>query len=253
MRQHALKAASLNALLEIIDNEPGASRHLFRGQGNANWSLVPGLYRRETVPISGSPKEAFDTFEYMWLKRFFDEGFPYLPQLPRTYSNDRIIAQHFGVPTRLLDWTVDPFVATYFAVERWDDEHDAAIFMLLPDARYRPEDAHSYEKHSAIAFTPPAIDRRIPAQKSVFTFHPYGDPEKSFVPLEKRAKMGNQISDQHGQLARGFAKIIIPAKSKRLLLRELLGMGIDRRNLFPGLDGVGADIAMRFEVGPMPD
>jgi len=141
MRQYTLEKSSLTALLAIIEGEPGGTRHLFRGHGNADWKLTPGLYRRESVTVGSATLErSFDHFEQMCIERFFNEGLPYLPTLPRTFSNDRVLAQHFGVPTRLLDWTTDPFVATFFAVERWNEESDAAVYMLLPDARYRPEE-----------------------------------------------------------------------------------------------------------------
>jgi hypothetical protein len=52
-----------------------------------------------------------------------------------------------------------------------------------------------------------------------------------------------------GGSSRGFAKIIIPQSLKRLLFERLLDVGIDRRNLFPGLDGVGADTAARAKCG----
>jgi hypothetical protein len=48
---------------------------------------------------------------------------------------------------------------------------------------------------------------------------------------------------------RGFAKIIIPGHIARYLRDILLGFGIDRRNLFPGLDGVGMDIGGRARTG----
>lgn len=55
--------------------------------------------------------------------------------------------------------------------------------------------------------------------------------------------MGNQVTDDTGKLVRGFAKIVIPQILRPLLRGQLLEMGINRRNLFPGLDGVGAYIA----------
>lgn len=253
MREHILDSASLSELLKIIEDEPAGPRHLFRGQGNAAWKLLPGLYRREHIPVgAGTLESSFDIFEVMCIERFFNEGLPYLPSLPRGYSNDRILAQHFGVPTRLLDWSNDPLVAAYFAVEKWWEETDAAVFMLLPDARYKPEDVRSLGPHKAISLTPPAIDRRIPAQKSVFTFHPYGPPDAPFVPLDDRPDMGNQVTAADNTLTRGFAKITIPQIRKRFILHRLLEAGVDRRNLFPGLDGVGADIAMRMSVGGIP-
>lgn len=191
---------------------------------------------------------SYSLLEAQSIGRFFDEGLTYLPPLKRSYSNDRILAQHFGVPTRLLDWTRDPLVAMFFALENWGTNEDAAIYMLRPDAHYLPEEVRSLGPHQAVALTPPAIDRRIPAQKSMFTFHPYGPPDRPFVPLDDRMDIVNRIVSGDC-VVRGFVKIVIPARFKRNLYQTLLGLGCDRRNLFPGLDGVGADISARVRTG----
>jgi hypothetical protein len=248
MKTFELESSSPAALLALIEEQPGRYRHLFRGQASSGWPLTPSLYRQRPNIHASTIEESYSFFENQCLARFFDEGHAYLPALQRGFSNDRILAQHFGVPTRLLDWSTDPFVATYFAVEDWQSETDAALFMILPDARYRPEQVRSTGPHKVIALQPPAIDRRIPAQKSVFTFHPYGDPTAPFVPLDLREDMGNSITTTDG-LTRGFAKIVIPQKLKRNLYQTLLAFGIDRRNLFPGLEGVGTDIAARAAAG----
>jgi hypothetical protein len=239
------------SLLTLIEEQPGDYRHLFRGQANADWGLTPALYRQKDLNVGATTlEEKYDFWETRSLELFFDEGLPYLPQIQRNYSNDRILAQHFGVPTHLLDWSKDPLVAAFFAVEEWQRDTDAALFMILPEAKYRPEQVRSLGPHKVIELQPPAIDRRIPAQKSVFTFHPYGPANEPFVPLDEREDIGNNITTKNG-LTRGFVKIVIPQKVKRHLYQTLLGMGIDRRNLFPGLEGVGYNVAACSAAGQL--
>jgi hypothetical protein len=248
MIERTLKTASLAALLALVEEFPAGERHLFRGHADAAWHLVPNLYRITPNLNAGSIAKTYDHFEAELIERFFQEGLPYLPAISRSYSNDRALAQHFGVPTRLIDWSEDPLVATFFAVEQWDSGTDAAVFMILPEARFKPEHVKSFNSLQSIAFRPPAIDRRIPAQRSVFTFHPHDPEDQPFVPLDERSNIGGQVANPDG-VVRGFAKIVIPQALKRLLFGRLLGVGIDRRNLFPGLDGVGADTAARARAG----
>ena len=247
-----LQEPSLSSLLGIIENKMGAYGCLFRGHGDAGWGLCPSLYRIPNLRVHGQSLEKnYDYFEQKCLDFFFTEGLPYLPHIPRGYVNDRILGQHFGVPTKLLDWSTDPFVATFFAVEDFNRDSDAAIFILLPDANYSVDQVGPIDDqhpHRAMAFRPPAIDRRIPAQKSVFTLHPFGPPNEKYVPIDLRQEIGGQHSVRGGIVKRGFAKITIPKGFKLLLLQTLLSLGIDRRNLFPGLDGVGTDVALRVKV-----
>ncbi|WP_240233019.1 FRG domain-containing protein [Devosia lacusdianchii] len=244
MRTYVLSNPSIAELFAIIEREPGGYRHVFRGQGDATWPLIPSIYRTRPNIIGGPAKEAYDHYEMEGINRFYREAMPYLPSIDRNQTNDRVLAQHFGVPTSLLDWSHDPLVALFFAVENRRANCDAALFMLLPDARVSP-DIMSLGTYQAFEISPPAIDRRIPAQKSVFTMHPYGDPKAPFVPIDQRPDMGSQITDHEGKVTRGFAKIVIAERVKPLLRGVLFAMGIDRRNLFPGLDGVGQHIADR--------
>lgn len=250
MRVVELQKAKLSSFMEIIENQPGGFRNVFRGQGDASWNLLPSLYRIDaSVFAAASMEESYQFFESDLLHRFFDQGFPYLPPIKRGFTNDRILAQHFGVPTRLLDWTLDPLVALYFATENQSNQADAAIFMLAPDAHYKSDyldhKAARSNSFTAALIDPPAIDRRIPAQKSVFTIQQYGPAEKEFVPLNLRSDFGGHYHNSGMESVRGFAKIVIPGNMKRYLRHLLHGAGIDQRNLFPGLDGVGGDIARR--------
>jgi hypothetical protein len=53
--------------------------------------------------------------------------------------------QHYGLPTRLLDWTESPLIATYFAVKQVDGE-DACLWALSPELRAPGH--HDHADHS---------------------------------------------------------------------------------------------------------
>lgn len=251
MHQFELESASLTALFDIIEARPFPDRSLFRGQSDSSWGLTPSIYRLPAPTMPDVPiKDAYDHLEGTCIQRFFDEAVPYLqlPAFQRSRSNDKILAQHFGAPTSLLDWSTDPLVATYFAVENWEKNVDAALFMILPEGTFKPEDVRSPRPEQVIALIPAAIDKRIPAQRSVFTYHPYGPAADPFVPIDRRENAGAVVSGD-GQSERAFAKVTIPAAFRKPLFRTLHKFGIDRRNLFPGLDGVGDALHRACKAG----
>lgn len=85
---------------------------LFRGQADSTWDLVPGLLRKNAC---SNPKK----FEEYMIQDMRDSlrGRTAFPD--RLLKDDDFIlgfAQHYGVKTRLLDWSVDPMIALYFAL-----------------------------------------------------------------------------------------------------------------------------------------
>jgi len=220
------------------------SRFAFRGLSDASYRLETSLIR-----LGG---------DYVKLERHLLRNF-------RKYAHRSVVekdslwhwlsvAQHFGLPTRILDWTYSPFIAMHFAtasIDRFDV--DGVIWAvnyvkaheLLPEflrerlhveganvmtLRLLNETINSLEELDALAgenvvifFEPPSIDDRIVNQYAFCSV--MSDPT-----LALDAWLGD-----HPWLAR---KIIIPAALKWEIRDKLDQANVNERVLFPGLDGL---------------
>lgn len=190
---------------------------IYRGVTNKDYQLVPKIGR---VPLR--PRQSRQLEEGRIFRRFKERALPYLEFMPRDDWDWLAIAQHHGLPTRLLDWTRNPLAALYFAVEH-ESILGSAIYVLrgyeVLSTKIHP-DPFKYLKVGK--FVPDRITPRISAQLGVFTIHP--EPEKPF------------LSDS-------LEKLIIPNRIRGQLKKIVDTYGINRAMLFPDLDGLAHHIA----------
>lgn len=103
----------------------------YRGQAKTEWLLVPRLARNR-----GHLEAESDM-----LKLFQQDAGHRVQRRPATQWEWICLAQHYGLPTRLLDWTENPLIALYFAVEDEDAKDDGAFFELDPQGLNRSSHA----------------------------------------------------------------------------------------------------------------
>jgi len=150
------------------------------------------------------------------------------------------MAQHYGVPTRLLDWSCNPLVALFFAV-CGSHEADGALFVNT-GARGTVAGCefgvHDMPKFDCWRLLPPAIDRRVEAQQGVFTIHATPSNGK-FEPLDL----------QTGDTLKGMnvTKYVIPKEHKNNIRMQLEMFGVEFSALFPGLEGIGRGVKWGFD------
>lgn len=190
---------------------------IYRGVTDKEYQLVPKMGRIAIDKTESRKKQEGRIF-----RRFQERAIPFLDFMPRNDWEWLATAQHYGLPTRLLDWTRNSLVALYFAVEH-KTNGDSAVYVLkgyevLSTKIHK--DPFDYSKVGK--FVPHRINPRISAQLGVFTIHP--NPEEPF------------LSDD-------IDKLIIPNKMRRNLKQMLDAYGINRSSLFPDLDGLAQHIA----------
>jgi hypothetical protein len=159
---------------------------LFRGQRASSWALEPGLDRAlsdeglrvDRLRLAGSLLEDFNRL-----------GRPYLNGMPSDDWEWLALAQHHGLLTPLLDWTTNPLVALFFAVDHDDNQLEGsavwchrAVHIVNPKTFPQPVFFLNYimtsvrpaplRIDSVVIYFPVHISPRISAQSACFSVHP---------------------------------------------------------------------------------
>ena len=176
-----------------------------------------------------------------------DEGWPIDDLLPLL-----ALAQHYGISTRLLDWSDKPLVAAFFAAKsaakKAHKKNNAFISIWALDLKWVIQDAFPGENNSEklsvyIVTAPRASNPNLHAQGGVFTTEPIHQNEfekKVTVSTVDEVVKGkwDAMTDQKTVMLR----IKLPISESSKLLRLLSQLQINSATLFPGYHGVVASL-----------
>lgn len=211
-----VEISNFNELLHVFENTKVGQNVIYRGVSDSSYELKTSLGR--CTPLNG---KTIYQLEKRITKLFKESSIPYLENKPQNDLEWLAMAQHFGLPTRLLDWSYNPLVAAYFAVE-FNEDKDSALYSFSGASTIQdPNKCKPAVLDKVIRYRPPYISARIQNQSGLFTVH--NEPTVVFT---------------HDKLTR----IIIPKSVKRDIKKSLAKFGISQKMIYPGLDGISKHI-----------
>jgi len=220
-------------LLEKLNEYPRPF-WIYRGQADSEWLLAPKAGRQE-YHIERSEDTGNSDLPDVDLRRFKQWrslAVAYKKDLPSNDFECLGFAQHYGLATRLLDWSLNPLVALFFAVDS-ESDMDAAVYAYSPNWHVRPDAGDLSSSRLISQYTPPPFDSRILVQSGVFTYHP--EPTKPLTAERLgAADLGKLTPDHKSNLVR----FVLPKAIKGILKRKLSELGVSRKSMFPDLDGL---------------
>jgi hypothetical protein len=217
----------------------------FRGHASIDWKLLPSI-RRGYSP----QKERQMAHDFYVRARTRYQNCP----TEEDYAGWLALMQHYTLPTRLLDWSGSPLVATFFATfpdyRVSYEKSDAIIWALAPvllnecqgfwghiyslnaktlrpflEAAFKEPDPDKEIKEIIVAARPLETDSRMFTQQAGFTVHVRKDP-----------------LDQIENAEQWLKRIIIPAKAVPEVAEEIKALGFRLADIFPDLYSLATEL-----------
>ena len=258
--------SDIEGIMEIIKDQEYnekvgryRSTYLYRGLPNAEYNLITSLRK--------NCKEKHADLEVSILRNFTKYAAIENPELSKSIWSQMIIGQHYGLPTRLLDWTYSPLIGLHYATSGEDmedmDKHDSVLWKinivetnrLLPE-KYRKE----LEVNRAFLFTVDMLDKLVEdtagydedmAGKSMVLIEPPSSNQRIINQYSFFSIVPKQMEDIEGFLENENITVVkyIIKKELRWRVRDMLDqMNINERIVYPGLDGLSQWLKRHYYV-----
>jgi len=246
-------------------NEP--CNLVYRGQADSTWKLIPSLLRDELNNpllkfIGNKIKSDELVFTEVQLLNIFAE---YCDNIGVRVPNDSIkfrseilnsdtqdkyyitpslwpnpdlielmaLAQHHGVPTRLLDWTRQPYVSAYFAVsaamsnyKSWKDGSKLSVWVLNTTKL-------ALYPNVNLVQVPGSTSPHLSAQSGLFTVHPHSGSRGEHFKIHGLETEFKTLPDTP------LIKLTLPVMEANDLYRLCQKVGLNGATIYPSADGAG--------------
>ncbi|WP_395719606.1 FRG domain-containing protein [Prosthecobacter sp.] len=201
-----------------ILNEVGRCQNtLMRGHGATIDKMKPAIgrtYQGEWSKVLEKERRA--------LEHFRKRSIPYITSKPKKSLDWLCLMQHYGCPTRLLDFTSNPLVALFFASDPGQEEDGEIIIVDATSKVFKsPGKSDIFTVKDPFVYHPPHYCGRITGQSGCFIVCPEPNEGLKIDPVKK---------------------VAVPKKLKESIRRELATMGVTHSHLFPGLTGICEDL-----------
>ena len=197
-------------------------KYLFRGHSDPNWQLT-STFDRMFASRSKSERLLISSEMMQIFKRSL-ESHEIAEEAKKDDGILLALGQHYGLPTRLLDWTESPYIAAFFA-------YNSRVLLGVTDSQvaiWVLDTEHpiwSPQYGVEIVDVPTYGNRRIRNQAGKFTL-----AKTPFASLEEYVQA-------HGDHGNPLQKILIPASESAQALSDLDAMGIHHGSVYPEIEG----------------
>ncbi len=217
----------------------GNAQFWFRGHSNFKYQLMPSALRYDSERSRTKAIELVADFRR--LAEFK------LPQPPA--ANDSLkwlqLAQHYGLGTRMLDWSENAAVALYFACQpgRSKTPTDGSVFIVNPidlNTDLDPKNPRVFDAQVDFRFIEPylklngALSGR--GRKPTIAIHPVWNSERIVLQKGTFTLHGTNSNGLDASQATSLVKIPILGEYKAQILTELERIGVSEQTIFPELE-----------------
>lgn len=227
-----------NSYLSFAFNNESSPEYLFRGISNKNHNLVPSIGRGAEENTGGD----IETVESDLISEFKRLSVPILraDETPKSEFEWLFLAQHYGLPTRLLDWSSNPLVALYFATEK-DDDIDGGVYVIkqVVTDQYEIFDYKTADYTASHKKQPSSLFAIQPNQgKFIFVRPKYSDQRY----LNQRSVFSCPSNPFNSINPKDLELLTFKASWKPEIRRRLKIMGISTSFIYPGLAGIASEV-----------